>query len=75
MVLTLHFYPLLNKNVPSFRTRERCLRLCDRLLNPPSVMLGQLIIRANEMSHSCYYSLPVEIQSDDIKSYKISKLL
>ena len=53
----------------------RCLRPCDRLLIPPSVMLLQLITRANETSYSSPYSLLVESESDDMESCKISKAL
>ena len=37
------------------------------------MMLGQLIIRVNETSRSCYYSLLVEAESDGMESYKMSK--
>ena len=47
------------------------------LLSPPSVMLRKLIIRASETSifDNCYYSLLVEIKSDFMESYKVSKTL
>ena len=51
----------------------RCLRPCDRLLSPPSVMPPHLIIRANETKHSCDYSLPREVKSDIKESCKVPK--
>ena len=45
----------------------KCLRSCDRLSSPPSVMFRQLVIRANKMSNSCHHSLPVEVEGDDIE--------
>ena len=53
----------------------RCLRPCDRLSSPSSVMLEQLIIEANEKSHSCHCSLPEEFKSDGTESCKGSKTL
>ena len=41
-----------------------CLRLCDRLSSPLSVTFRHLIVRANEMGYSYYYSLLPEDQSD-----------
>ena len=49
----------------------RCLRPCDRLLSPASVMLRQLIIEANERGYSCHFSLLVEVQNDGVESYKM----
>ena len=51
----------------------RCVSPCDRLSTPASVMFTKLTIKANEMSHSCHYSLPVEAGSDGVKSYKMFK--
>ena len=51
----------------------RRLSPCDRLSSPASVMPSQLIIKANKTSHSYHYSLPVEAESDGVKSYKMSK--
>ena len=48
----------------------RCLRLCDRLSNPPSVMLSHLI-RANKMSHSCHCSLRAEVETNSMESYEM----
>ena len=42
----------------------RCLRSCDRLSSPLSVMLEQLIIRANKISRSYYYCLLADVKSD-----------
>ena len=53
----------------------RCLRPFDRLSSPLSVMLGQLIIRANETSQSYHYSLPVELESNRLKSCKAFQTL
>ena len=53
----------------------RCLRPCDRLSSPPSVMPGQLIVRANETSHNCHYSLPFKVESDGMENSKMSKTL
>ena len=54
----------------------RCLRPCDRLSNPPSVMfLPHLRIRRNETSSSCSHSLPAEVKSDDLESRKVPEAL
>ena len=53
----------------------KCLRPCDRLSIPVSVISIQLIIRTNEVSQSFDYSLPAEAKSDDVKSRKMSKAL
>ena len=53
----------------------RCLRPCDRLSSPASVMHGHLIIRTNETGHSCHYSLPAKVESDGMESCKMSKIL
>ena len=53
----------------------RRLRPCDRLSSPLSVMLEQLIIRANETSYCCRYSLLVEGESEGIESYNVFKTL
>ena len=53
----------------------RYLRPCDRLSSPPSVILEHLIIRANKMTHSCYYSLLEEVESGGMESGKVSKTL
>ena len=42
---------------------------------PASVMHRHLIIRANETSHSCHYSLPAKVESDGMESRKVSKTL
>ena len=47
-----------------------CLRSCDRLSSPASVMFAQLIVR-----DSCHYSLPVEVKSGCMKRRKMSKSL
>ena len=52
----------------------RCLRPCDRPASTLLVMLEQLIIRVNEVSHS-HYSLSHEIESDGMESWKVSKIL
>ena len=39
------------------------------------MMLGQLIIRANETSYSYHYSLLAEVESDSMESCKVSKTL
>ena len=64
----------LNSRVIVWRA-ARCVRLCDRLSNPLSVMLGQLIIRANKTSHSCRYRLLVEVESDGMENCKMSEAL
>ena len=53
----------------------RCLRPCDRLSTPPLVMFSHLIIRTNETSPSCDYSLPLKVKSDGTESCKVSKTL
>ena len=53
----------------------RSLKPCDRLSSPLPVIFQQLIIIANETSHRCRYSLPNEIESDIMKSCKVSKTL
>ena len=53
----------------------RCLRPRDRLASPASVVSEHLIMKANETSRSCYYSLLVEAESDGMKSCKVSKTL
>ena len=58
-----------------FWRAARCLRPCDRLSSPLLVIFEQLIIKANETSHRCRYSLPNEIESDIMKSCKVSKTL
>ena len=50
----------------------RCLRPCDRLSSPASVVLEHLIMRANKMSYSCHYSLLEEVERDGMKSCKVS---
>ena len=57
------------------RRPVRCLKHCDRLSSPPSVMLSQLRIRRDETSNSCSYSLPIEVKSDGVESFKIPKAL
>ena len=49
----------------------RCLRHCDRLSSPESVMLGQLMIGVSETSRSFHHSLPVELESDSVESCKM----
>ena len=53
----------------------RCLKACVRLLSPPSVMFGQLIVKGNEMSYCCHYSLLVEEEIDGMESCKVAKTL
>ena len=53
----------------------RCLRPCDRLSSPPSVMFLHLIIRANESRHSCRYSLLAEVKSDGAETCKVLEAL
>ena len=53
----------------------RCLRPCDTLLSPPSVMFTQLRIRRQETRNSCYYSLPADVKSDGVESCKVSEAL
>ena len=53
----------------------RCLRLCDRFLSPRLVMLANLLIRANKMSHICHYSLRAEVEINSMESRKMSKTL
>ena len=53
----------------------RCLRLCDRLSSPMSVMLRQLQIRGNEINKGCRYSLPAEVKTDSVESCKIPEAL
>ena len=48
---------------------------CVKLSSPASVILRQLVIRANEMSNSCYYNLLFEIESDGVESCKMSDAL
>ena len=52
----------------------RCLRPCDRLMSPVSLILSHLRIR-NETSNRCCYSLLKEVKSDGVKSYKMSEAL
>ena len=49
----------------------RCLRPCDRLSNPSSVIQVQLTIRASYQ----HYNLQGEVESDRMDSYKVSKTL
>ena len=53
----------------------KCLRPCDRLLSPLSVILEHLIIRVSETSHSCHYSLLAEVEIDSMESCKMSETL
>ena len=53
----------------------RCLRLCDRLSSPPSVMSTHLRIRRHETSNGCCYSLLGEVKSDGVESCKVSEAL
>ena len=53
----------------------RCLRPCDTLSSPLSVIFSQLRIRRHETSSSCCYNLPVEVKSDGVESCKASEAL
>ena len=72
-IIVIIVYPS-KLRVTVWRT-PRCLILCDRLLSPLSVMLGHLIIRVNETSQSCHYSLHSKVESDGMESCKVSKTL
>ena len=52
----------------------KCLRPCDRLSSPLSVMLSQLRIRINETSSS-YYSLLVEVKTNGMDGRKMFEAL
>ena len=51
------------------------MRLCDRLLSPPSVILLQLRIRRDEKDNSCCESLQAKVKSDSVKSCKMPETL
>ena len=53
----------------------RCLRPCDRLSSPVSVILRQLKIIRNKMTNSYYYGLHIEVESEKIKSCKMPETL
>ena len=53
----------------------RCLKPCDRLSSPSSVMFKHLRIRRNETKNSFCYSLPAEVKSDGVESCKMSEAL
>ena len=53
----------------------RCLRLCERLRSPPSVMQSHLIVRVKEMRPSCHYILPAEVKNDSVESNKVNEAL
>ena len=53
----------------------RCLKPCDRLSSPLSVMPSQLRVRRNETKNSYCYSLLVKVKSDGVKRYKMSEAL
>ena len=49
----------------------KCLRSCDRLLSPPSVMVLELIIRTDEVTNRCHYSLLSEVEINSMESWKM----
>ena len=53
----------------------RRLRSSNRVSSPLSEIPLPLIIRANEMSHSCRNSLLAEVESNGMESCKVSKSL
>ena len=53
----------------------RCLKMCDRLSSPLSVMLLQLKIRRNEARNSGCCSLLADFKSDLMESNKINETL
>ena len=53
----------------------RCLRPCDTLSSPPSVIFTHLRIRRYETSNSYCYSLLSEVKSDGVESCKVSEAL
>ena len=52
----------------------RCLRPCDRLSSPLSVILPQLRVRS-EKANSYDYSLPAEAKSHILESHKMLQAL
>ena len=53
----------------------RCLRPCDRLMAPLSVMLRHLRVRRNEMSNSFCGNLPAKVKTNSVKSCRLPETL
>ena len=72
LVVVIVYSPKLKVTV---RRAARCLRPCERLSSPLSVMQSLLIVRVNEARPSCHYSLPAEVKDDGVESCKVNEAL